>query len=357
MVRLCTKVQFLGPCRQGRYLIYSLQLIMNEYQVTLISDAPSNTSKLPSSFESRLAYPLNLAGTWGVSIMDITYPNKRSQLALDMSFAILFPSQNTPTTIEIRQIREQLVTLNDRPLIVSPVPEKAGEIQLYDDLEKIGRTEDFQLVEPMVQYNAALGTFPKGRQIEFDKMVSELDEKANQAYRLRYPTDVQKHSFLTFDTASESVEFRNHTTQNYLVVAPFGSSIIQMLGHSSKAQVIRCPSGRLIEVLVVEKSLLVKSGTLTKIKKQVPRMMENVFVYSDIVKSSLVGDSQANFLGYFPILSTTDERGYWGFNPPYYHEVQMSTIDRIAIKLCTEDGQLFTNEGKVIIRLHFRRIR
>ena len=43
----------------------------------------------------------------------------------------------------------------------------------------------------------------------------------------------------------------------------------------------------------------------------------SMWVYTDIIKYSAVGDIQALFLGYVPILSKFDKMGYWNFNPPY----------------------------------------
>ena len=56
-----------------------------------------------------------------------------------------------------------------------------------------------------------------------------------------------------------------------------------------------------------------------------------MWVYSDIVEHSAVGDTQAPCLGYVPIQCKMIEMGYWRFNPPYYIKVKEHTVNNIAI--------------------------
>ena len=85
--------------------------------------------------------------------------------------------------------------------------------------------------------------------------------------------------------------------------------------------------------------------------------LDNVFVNTDIIEQSLIGESQANLLGYFPIKSNFGENGYWCFNPPYDYRVTRNFIDSIFIKLCQMNGELFPfKKGKIIIRLLFKRM-
>ena len=87
------------------------------------------------------------------------------------------------------------------------------------------------------------------------------------------------------------------------------------------------------------------------------RTLDNVFVYSDIVEQSLIGESQASFLGYFPIKSSFGETGYWCFNPLYDYKVIKSFIDTISIKLTQMKEEVFPfKKGKIIIRLLFKRM-
>ena len=87
------------------------------------------------------------------------------------------------------------------------------------------------------------------------------------------------------------------------------------------------------------------------------RTISSMFVYSDIVEESLIGDSQGNILGFLPVQSKYGDQAYWSFNPPYYIPVRGKSITNITIKLAQDTGEpMPINEGKVICRLHFRRV-
>ena len=46
------------------------------------------------------------------------------------------------------------------------------------------------------------------------------------------------------------------------------------------------------------------------------KQVTSMWVYTDIIELSAVGDIQAPVLGYVPIQSKFDEMGYWNFNRP-----------------------------------------
>ena len=135
-----------------------------------------------------------------------------------------------------------------------------------------------------------------------------------------------------------------------------------MFGHGARSVKIRASSEREIDVLPVETDNSAHSQTrisnpLPPIEKVNLRTLDNVFVYTDIIEQSLIGESQANLLGYFPIKSNFGETGYWCFNPPYDYKVIKNFIDTISIKLTRMNGELFPfKNGKIIIRLLFKRV-
>ena len=59
----------------------------------------------------------------------------------------------------------------------------------------------------------------------------------------------------------------------------------------------------------------------------------SLWVYSDIIELSAVGDTQASILGYLLIQSKFDEMGYWNFNPPYNIEIKEHSVSNITIKI------------------------
>jgi len=85
----------------------------------------------------------------------------------------------------------------------------------------------------------------------------------------------------------------------------------------------------------------------------------SVYVYTDIVKNQLVGDTMAPLLGVVPVdpKSKPDTLLYWGFNPPYYLPLRLMRFDTIHIALCTDTGkelEFRRDDDKVTCRLHFK---
>ena len=48
--------------------------LRDEFQVTLPSNMTGLATNTPGDYETTLAYPLELPGTWEVALIDITYP-------------------------------------------------------------------------------------------------------------------------------------------------------------------------------------------------------------------------------------------------------------------------------------------
>ena len=86
--------------------------------------------------------------------------------------------------------------------------------------------------------------------------------------------------------------------------------------------------------------------------------MHNIFIYTNIVKETLVGN------GYYPLLRIITTAGEHGMNTsqnflkPYYHEVAFDRLSSIRLTLCDDQSKPVKFEsGKVICKLHFRRKR
>ena len=85
-----------------------------------------------------------------------------------------------------------------------------------------------------------------------------------------------------------------------------------------------------------------------------------MFVYTDIVRQSLVGGAYTNQLGFLPEQSKVGEQTYWTFNPPYYVRLASDHIRTIRIQLARDTGDEFplsTGGGNVVCRLNFRRVK
>ena len=87
--------------------------------------------------------------------------------------------------------------------------------------------------------------------------------------------------------------------------------------------------------------------------------LSTMYIYCDVIKYQIVGDTQAPLLATLPVQGAPTEQIYWGFNPPYYIPVNQKTITSIEIKICTDTGEVipFDITGRVVCNLHFRRDR
>ena len=85
--------------------------------------------------------------------------------------------------------------------------------------------------------------------------------------------------------------------------------------------------------------------------------LKEIFVYSDIIDTELVGNTQAPMYRYFPIQTKWGDQSSWNVNPPYYVKLNQNLIRSISIRLCNEQGETTEFESDTVIcRLKFRRV-
>ena len=138
---------------------------------------------------------------------------------------------------------------------------------------------------------------------------------------------------------------------NFAIACYAETSVLQLLGLGSQSTVREIPGKRSVEFIIFNEN----RWTLEKLPPSLKRIT-NMFVYSDIVELSPVGNSQVPIIGFLPIKSSFQETGHWVFNTPLYVRVKEKNITTITIKICTETGEEFPiQDGLVTCRLYFRR--
>jgi hypothetical protein len=86
--------------------------------------------------------------------------------------------------------------------------------------------------------------------------------------------------------------------------------------------------------------------------------MYNMFVYSNIVKETLVGDSFVPLLRTVPLDNEIGNYVHKSFETPHYIPLNTQFIPSIEIKLTDDTGECVRfDRGKVIVKLHFRKHR
>ena len=81
--------------------------------------------------------------------------------------------------------------------------------------------------------------------------------------------------------------------------------------------------------------------TLLSVQAPQLKRVKSMFVFSNIVKLTLVGDTQPASLGFLIIQSKFGDQAYWSFNPPYYVRLRKKYITTITIQLCDDTGEAF----------------
>lgn len=285
----------------------------DEFQVTLASNVTSNIRNKPSSFETTLAKPLELPGEWEVALIDLSYPHNWTNLEKTYTVAIITePFSDTAESQTASTIENQSEILN---LI------KGGEYP---------------------NDGARVFDIPAGN-YKVEDIVNIMTVQVNKIPTL-------KESKISYNENTHKVTFTQ--TKTYVIAVYSNNALLQLLGLSKQTKMYETEGKPSLECLKLEENKPLTSELTALIKR-----LTSMFVYSDIVELSLVGDSQSALLGYCPIHSNFGDQGYWCFNPPYYVRVRERCINSIKIELCTDTGELFPIEdGKVNCRLNFRRI-
>ena len=85
--------------------------------------------------------------------------------------------------------------------------------------------------------------------------------------------------------------------------------------------------------------------------------MYNIYVYSDLVSETIVGDRYVPLLQTLPVRDHDQRSGFAHeeFLNPHYMPLQTGSFSSIKIQLCDETGNpVFFTSGRVIVKLHFK---
>ena len=291
--------------------------LSEEFQITLASNVKSNARNKPHDFETTLAKPLDLPGDWEVALIDLSYPYRWTNLDKPLYVAIL----TNPTE-----------DINDLVLDTFTRPEDQDLYRALTSQQGLPR-----------MWVRRLFRMPPGNYTVQDIADVILNHVGN------YLKDI-KNPKITINENTLKVKFEQDS--KYAIATYTDNSVLKILGLSKQTKTIVTPGKPEVEYIILETDHSVTSELTPKLKR-----LTNMFVYSDIVELSLVGDTQAALLGYLPIQSKFGDQAYWSFNPPYYVRLREKLINTITIQLCYDTGGSFSiEEGKIFCRLNFRRV-
>jgi len=304
----------------------------NEFQLTLPSNASITFSpdNKPANYTTTLPSPISLEGEWEVALIDIQYPHNWMNITKDVYILFIFDTTKKETSF-----RDTLIgVLSDYRIKY----EKAlvEEFKLLPDKgKKLTNKELFLLV----------ARIPKG----YYANVGELITTLNQGIQ---------------DSFSGRPEWEAHRTETREVNLLYRFNTIELSVQGYQTGMVALP-----EIICLDKqvkSLLEQANPTLGDKTQMHtrgklllNTIPSIYVYTDIIKYQFVGDVKVPLLGVLPVQGVDGEQQYWSFNPPYYIPVSMSTLSSVNIHLADDKGDeiSFFGDGKVVSRLHFRRVR
>ena len=108
-------------------------------------------------------------------------------------------------------------------------------------------------------------------------------------------------------------------------------SVLKVLIFGFESTLRNIPGKRDVEFMIFDEN----KGLTAKLSSSLKRI-SNMFVYSDIVELSYVGNNQVQLIGFFPIKSDFMDNGHWVFNPPLYVRVKETNINTITMKISIE---------------------
>jgi len=304
----------------------------SEFQLTLPSNASITFSpdNKPANYTTTLPSPISLEGEWEVALIDIQYPHNWMNIPKDVYILFIFDTTKKETSF-----RDTLIgVLSDYRIKY----EKAllEEFKLMPDKgRKLTNKELFLLV----------ARIPKGYYANVGELITTLNQEIQ-------------------DSFSGRPEWEAHRTATREVNLLYRFNTIELSVQGYQTGMVALP-----EIICLDKqvkSLLEQAnptlGDKTQIRtrgKLLLNTIPSIYIYSDIIKYQFVGDVKVPLLGVLPVQGVDGEQQYWSFNPPYYIPVSMSTLSSVNIHLADDKGDEipFIGDGKVVARLHFRRVR
>ena len=303
----------------------------NEFQLTLPSNASITFSpdNKHANYTTTLPSPISLEGEWEVALIDIQYPHNWMNITKDIYLIILIETSNKD-----KGFRTTLST------VLFNYKSKYEEecIELRKQLWSNKKVDDNDVL-------LLYARLPKGYYANVGDLITTLNEEIQ-------------------DSINGVAAFASNREQTKEVNLVYRYNQIERRVQLFQTGMVGPP-----EIICLDKqvkSLLEQASPTLPDKKQIltrEKLLLNtipsIYIYSDIIKYQFVGDAKVPLLGVLPVQGVDGEQQYWSFNPPYYIPVSMSTLSSVNIHLADDKGDEipFFGDGKVVARLHFRRVR
>ena len=299
-----------------------------EFQITLPSNASMKTSpdNRPSNYTTTLASPLNLERVWEAALIDVQYPHNWMNIPKDVYIMFAFKPTNHEKLhlVDIYAITQ--FGLNAYKKEILEEVKLANEITYLKD-----KTGEVIVVR-----------IPKGYYGSIADIITVLNQGIQDELNRGGPTarDKIKEIDLAFQV--------NPITRT-----------LRVFKKGMDSMDIVCMDKQIKSILNQAKEELSDKADVLGEEKLLWETISSIYVYTDIIKYQFIGDVKAPVLGQFPVQGKDGDQSYWCFQPPIYTPLQITDIPKINIQLVDDTGEEipFAADGKVVVRLHFRRIR
>jgi hypothetical protein len=340
-------------------------MAQNEFYVTLPSDAclglyPDNKA---NNYVTKLNRPLELSGgDWEVALVDVHYPFNWHNLTHTETFVFIY---TTEAPLWARDKIEEMVGVQ-KDLINET--ENLKQLALHEEELNTGFITN-DTVDKMIKHIRAVQAHGTTNAHDEDlrrdvvifrgtignaHMRNALDIAEYISYQLRIG-QVMRAKFLDVRLVSRYDRVTGRVCMEAV-----------RADESPTTLLIVCTNKYIMDLLKIEHYATDKEGrkgyylyTTPMLSKERPILddIEIIYVYSDIASHQPVGDTEVPLLGVLPAQGRFPEHSYWSCSPAFYVPVAKTFVETIEVQLNTDDGRLvpFTEPGKVLVRLHFRR--
>ena len=299
----------------------------DEFQLTV----PSNSSAVyfpnnhPNQFKTMLPASLNLSAEWEVALIDLQYPHNWTNVT-QQYLAILWI-----LALEQEEEAQFKDACRSSNVFYGGDPNFRPFEQKINSYLK-GKSWNY----PGILFVQIPGGYYSDPQLLLDRFLEGL------LYFMPNKLVDKFHFQARYDPITKTVKFKNENVS-------FCNVLSTKDGFFRKAG---CVYNQHTEIYVAE-------PFRTKPHKVIFDELTSMYIYCDIVKYQVVGDTEAPLLGVLPIHGNPNQQVYWGFNPPYYIPLNTERLTSFAIKICDDYGNCFPFDpsGKVVARLDFRRRR
>ena len=299
----------------------------DEIYVTLPSNVSSSIfpDNKPSNYKTQLNVPLELPGEWEVALVDIQYPHSWPNFKQDCDVHFTIYGQNLNWTEAELEVVQKAAYVPDavslRALcdhICAAFPDGRQPVMLH-----------LHIPSGFFENSDSLAT-------EVVKWFNETEQNTT-GVKMKYSYDSLAH-LVKLSSENGTIEI--------LMESPY---FMDRLGFPYLDRTT-------LENFVTYKYALLGKDIYSSTEKPYLEDVSALYVYTDIVKYQMVGNTQAPLMGVFPVQGEHGKQLYWNFNPPYYLPVTKTFIPDVQIQLATETGsEIPFREGDVVCRLHFRR--